>query len=85
MKSKKQRQKWWNSLNSEQQNYHLEKWQGDKVIKRQKKSLRIMKARKLKFDCKKCIHAITESCINHVKIGCTHFADEINEVFGPAY
>jgi hypothetical protein len=38
-----------------------------------------------KFDCSKCIHGLTQSCTDHPDNGCTYFADEVNEVYGPAY
>ena len=84
-KTKKQRQSWWNSLTPEQQDYHLSRWSGDKTAKRIAKSRRIMKAMKLSYDCQKCIHGLTKSCTDTLNGGCIYFADEIKEVFGPAY
>lgn len=84
-KTKKQRQSWWNSLTPEQQDYHLSRWQSDKSAKRKAKSRIIMKKLGLSYDCQKCIHGLTQSCTDTLKNGCIYFADEINEVYGPAY
>ena len=44
-----------------------------------------IKEASLSFDCSKCIHGLTESCIDKSEKGCIYFADEINEIYGPAY
>ncbi len=72
MKSRKQRQEWWHNLTPEQQNIHIEKWVGKKSEERRKKSIEIMKKRKPK-DCKKCLHGVTESCLDDLPRGCEYF------------
>ncbi len=84
-KTKAQRQRWWRNLTSEQQGFYQDKWVEQKTVKRQKAMVKFMKINKLSFDCKKCIHGLTRSCTKTTKVGCTYFADEVNEVFGPAY
>ena len=44
-----------------------------------------MKAKKLKFNCKKCFHGVIGSCTNRPKLGCTYFYDAIKDKFGPGY
>ena len=82
-KTKKQRQDWWNGLTEDQQGLQLSVWQKDKKDRRDKKSLQTMKRLNLNYDCKICIHGLTESCTDRPKNGCLYFADEVNEIYGP--
>ena len=83
MKTKAEKRKWWNKLNAEQQNGFIAKNVEDKRLKRNIVMAKSMKRLNLKYDCKLCIHGLTESCIDKPKNGCLYFADETNKVFGP--
>ena len=83
MKTKKQRQDWWESLSPEKKDKFISKKARDRFIRNNKRDLKLMKRLKLSFDCKLCIHGLTESCIDKPKNGCLYFADETNKVFGP--
>jgi len=85
MKTKRQRQNWWRKLNPEQQEAFISKRVDKKRIKRNKLMIRSMKAKGIKFDCKKCCHGIGGHCTDQTEIGCTYFYDAINDKYGPAY
>ena len=81
MKTKVEKRKWWNKLNTEQQNSFISKKVEDKRLKRNRETAKSMKRLKLSFDCKLCIHGLTESCTDRPKNGCLYFADEVNEMY----
>ena len=72
MKSKKQRRQWWDALDEDGKAKCVNYWLKKKADKRRKKSISIMKRRKLK-DCQKCIHGVTKSCGDNLPKGCEYF------------
>ena len=83
MKTKRQRRKWWNKLNPEQQNAFVSKKVEQKRLNRNRLMVKSMKRLNLSYDCKHCIHGLTESCTDRPKNKCLYFADEVNEIYGP--
>jgi len=83
MKTKKQRQDWWKSLNPEEQDKFITKRASKRTARNIQKNQRLMEKLGLSFDCKQCIHGIIDSCTDRPKDGCVYFADEVNEIYGP--
>ncbi len=73
MKTKKQRQQWWANLSNEDRSAYLDRILEKKAEKRRAKSIKLMKNKH--FDCKLCIHSLTQSCTDNLKNGCEYFYD----------
>lgn len=73
IKSKKQRQNWWKNLTPEQQISFIDKKVAEKALKRQKKSIKLMKQHKIHHNCNFCLHRKTQSCTNNLPDGCEYY------------
>jgi len=69
-RTKAERQRWWRSLNPDQQFEYIEKIVLGKAIKRRQQSLRKMKKYGNKFSCETCFHRTTKACDDDLPNGC---------------
>lgn len=51
-----------------------------KAQKRRKKSIKIMEKFNLKFNCDKCLHKITGSCIDYLPNGCEYYHETVESM-----
>ncbi|MCJ7497778.1 MAG: hypothetical protein MUO78_06560 [candidate division Zixibacteria bacterium] len=84
-KTKQQRRQWWNSLSAEEKSAFIERKLNEKMEKRHLEMIQIMKEDNIKFDCKKCIHGLIESCTDCFVNGCTYYYDAKTGEHGSAY
>jgi len=83
MKTKAQRQAWWNTLSDEEREGYISGLQAKKAKERRKRLIKASKG--LQYNCKLCIHKLTQSCPDSIRDGCSYFYDTEREIMGPAY
>ena len=72
MRTRKQREDWWNNLSLKKQDEYIKKICTSQAEQRKQWSIETMKHRK-PADCKKCIHGVTHSCTDDLPRGCEYF------------
>jgi hypothetical protein len=85
LKSKRERQRWWNNLSPEEQNDFIERIVAQKSIFRRNRSLERMKKYGDKYPCSECFHRLTKSCTDHLPNGCEYWWMPNSRKIGIAY